>query len=108
MAKISAYLISCSSDAGLDTRKLYIWGQIGKISWLPESYAEAKKRVMMCQEQNKCAVCDYEIHKVTRDRTKRTYLQLSRYTSGDALELSKCTTEDILEGKDYEQIPPRA
>ena len=83
MAKLSTFVISCSADGRVDTRKLFIWGQIGNLNWLPETQSEAKKRIIMCQKQNNCSVCDCEIHQVMLERTKKTYLQLSRCPNGE-------------------------
>ena len=70
----------------------------------------------MCQKQNKCTICDAEIHEVSIVRKKKTYLQISRYknikaieslqsTSENAPELSRFKSGDVLQGRDYEQMP---
>ena len=78
MAKIKCYVISCSSDVNLDTRKLYISGGTGHAHWLPETVGEAKKRILQCKKINPCNFCDAEIHEVIINRTKETTRQLLR------------------------------
>lgn len=77
-AKIHCYVISCSSDSMLDTRKLFIWGEMGMARWLPETMAEAKKRILQCQKESKCESCDAEIHRVVIERTEKTKRQKYR------------------------------
>lgn len=72
MAKIKCYVISCSSDADLDARKLYVWGGIKHAQWLPETIGEAKKRIVQCKKDNRCYFCDAEIHEIIINRTKET------------------------------------
>lgn len=75
MTKIKAFAISCSSDGEVHASRLFIWGQLGSKSWLPTTKSEAKKRVVMCQHENKCKMCDYEIHPIEIERTAQTHLQ---------------------------------
>lgn len=72
MAQIKCFAISCSSDAEVDARKLYVWGAIKFARWLPESVGEAKKRIKRCQQEHKCVPCDAEIHKIVIERTEKT------------------------------------
>jgi len=77
MAKIKCHAVSCSSDIDMDTRKLYIWGGMEHARWLPETVGEAKKRIMHCRnKENKCIVCDAQIHEVIITRTEKTRKQL--------------------------------
>jgi len=78
MAKINAIIISCSSDAELDARRLFLWGAGKYAKWLPDSIHEAKKRIIQCRIEHKCACCDAEIHKVEIERTKLTNKQQLR------------------------------
>jgi len=78
MAKISAIIISCSSDADLDSRRLFLWGAGKYAKWLPDSMSEAKKRVIQCKRECGCDYCDAEIHKIELDRTKLTKKQSLR------------------------------
>ena len=74
MAKIKAYVISCSGDAiDLDIRNLFVWGGYGYATWLPKIKVEIMKRLEMCRRENKCAFCDAEIHKIIIERTKLTF-----------------------------------
>ena len=75
MTKIKCFAISCSSDGEVNAARLFIWGQLGSRSWLPTTISEAKKRVIMCQHENKCKMCDYEIHLIAIERTAQTLLQ---------------------------------
>lgn len=76
MAKIKCYAISCSSDAEIDTRKLYVWGGMKYAQWLPEGVGEAKKRISQCRKENKCEICDAEIHEIIIERTQKTKKQI--------------------------------
>jgi hypothetical protein len=76
MSKIKCFAISCSSDAEIDVRKLYVWGGIRSARWLPETRSEAKKRIEVCRKEHGCEVCDAQIHAVTIARTKKTKRQL--------------------------------
>ena len=78
-SKIKVYAISCSSDGEVNVRNLFVWGQFGNRSWLPTTQTEAKKRVIMCQKENHCDYCDYQIHEIEIDRTVPT---LSQYLRG--------------------------
>lgn len=72
MPKIKFFVISCSSDAlDIDARRLYVWGELDFIRWLPQTEAEAKKRIAECQKKKRCEVCDAEIHNCTITRTKK-------------------------------------
>ena len=73
MAKIKAYVISCSSDGDVDVDQLFIWGEIGQYRSLSETRHDAKKRMLICRKQMKCNVCDAEIHEIEIERTARTY-----------------------------------
>jgi hypothetical protein len=75
MSLIKTYAISCSSDVELDVRKLYVWGGLKSARFLPDSLAEAKRRVKKCQAENKCQNCDAEIHEIKLERTKKTLKQ---------------------------------
>lgn len=75
MAKVICYPITCSSDAETDIRRLYVWGEWESAKWLPTSREEAKRRIAMCKEKNKCQHCDAQIHKVVIERTKKTLMQ---------------------------------
>jgi len=75
MSKIQCFAISCSSDGEVHIARLFVWGQLGHRSWLPTTKSEAKKRVIMCQKENGCKMCDYEIHPITLERTAKTLLQ---------------------------------
>lgn len=79
MAKIKTCVITCSSDGELDVRKLLVWGQIGRINSLPENRHEANRRILGCQKEYRCEICDAEIHKIVIERTKITKLQLVAY-----------------------------
>ena len=75
MRKIKCYVISCSSGGEVHASRLFIWGQLGSSGWLPTTQGEARKRVVKCQKENKCKLCDHEIHLVTMERTVQTLLQ---------------------------------
>ena len=76
MPIIKIYVISCSCDVELDVRKLYVWGGLKSARFLPDNRAEAKRRVKKCQVENKCQICDAEIHEIRLERTKKTLKQL--------------------------------
>lgn len=75
MPFIKTFVISCSSDVPLDIRKLYVWGSIKYARFLPETKREAMYRLKKCQQDNKCLICDAEIHEIKIKRTKKTLLQ---------------------------------
>jgi len=75
MAKIKCFVISCSSDAELDARKLYVWGGYKHIRWLPETAGEAKKQIIECKKEYKCEICDAQIHPLELERTRLTNKQ---------------------------------
>ena len=72
---IKRFAISCSSDADLDARRLFVWGAIRRTRWLPESRMEARRRILECQQQYQCERCDAEVHCVSIDRRKATNKQ---------------------------------
>ena len=76
MAKINCYLISCSSDAELDARRLFVWGGFGNVNWCAETKKEAQKQIMACIKKNKCLNCDSEIHQIDIERTYPTNKQM--------------------------------
>ena len=76
MAKIKAYVISCSSDGEMDSRKLFVWGEMGAARWLPETESEANKRILICQKETKCKICDAEVHEIELKRTTETKMIL--------------------------------
>ena len=76
MARIKCFAISCSSDADLDARRLYVWGELKHAHWLPETKMEAKRRIKQCKKENKCSLCDAEIHEIEIQRNKDTKLKL--------------------------------
>jgi len=75
MAKIKRYLISCSSDAELNVRRLYVWGGYNHIRWCAETMAEAQRHIASCQREYGCINCDPQVHTVDLTRTKETNKQ---------------------------------
>lgn len=73
MPKIICYAISCSAEGMMDVRKLYVWGEWGNSKSLPLTRSEANKRIKACQKRHKCLFCDAEVHKITVERTKKTF-----------------------------------
>lgn len=71
MAKIKAYVISCSSDGDVDVRRLFVWGD-GDARSLPMRRAEAERRIIICRKNMQCHVCDAEIHEICIKRTLST------------------------------------
>ena len=69
------FAISCSSDAELDARRLFVWGGIRHTRWLPESLVEARRRILECRKEYKCERCDAEVHGISIDRTRTTNKQ---------------------------------
>jgi len=51
---------------------------MGLARWLPETMAEAKKRVMQCKKENNCDFCDAEIHEIIINRHIKTKKQSLR------------------------------
>jgi len=94
MAKLKAYVISCSGDAiDLDARNLFVWGSFGRATWLPGTKAEMKKRLEMCRRENQCANCDAEIHEVVIERTKLILRQIEiRGESAEKIMCCRCKT----------------
>ncbi len=72
IALIKRCVISCSSDAWIDARGLYVWGSTKHVRFLPNDVREAKKRIAECQAEYQCVFCDAEIHKIVIKRTKET------------------------------------
>jgi len=75
MAKIKCYMVSCSSDAEMDARKLYVWGGYERIRWCAETRRETQKQVLACQREYECVNCDAEIHMIELERTVETNKQ---------------------------------
>ena len=75
MAKIKCYVISCSSDAELDARRLFVWGGYERVRWCAETKKEAEKQILACQKEYKCLNCDPEIHLLELERTAETNKQ---------------------------------
>lgn len=75
ITKIKSYVISCSSDADLDVRRLYVWGEMGLAKWLPDTIKEANRRIRLCQKENGCDHCDAQVHEVVINRTRPTKKQ---------------------------------
>jgi len=63
MASLKFFVISCSADCQkLDSRNLYVWGEMGAARWLPDSVREAKRRIEQCKIKTGCKQCDAEVH----------------------------------------------
>jgi len=77
ISKIITYVVSCSSELELDARRLYVWGGIKAARYNPENRREMERRIEICQAENKCQICDAEIHKITLKRTKKTFKHLT-------------------------------
>ena len=75
LGKVKFFVVSCSSDSRLDARSLYVWGEMGRARWLPETEREAGRRIRECRRLMKCAECDAQIHEVRVNRTKSTLLK---------------------------------
>jgi len=76
MPKIKFFIISCSSDQILDTRKLYVWGETETSKWMPETSREAERRIELCHKKMQCQICDAEIHRAEIVRMKETCLRM--------------------------------
>jgi len=76
MAKITAYVVSCSNDSDLNITRLYLWGEFPPATWLPITEKEAKRRIKKCKEYNKCEICDAQIHEIKIKRTDIIYKNL--------------------------------
>ena len=71
MANLKFYVISCSSDCQkLDSRNLYVWGEMGSARWLPDSVREANRRIAQCKIKTGCKRCDAEVHYTSVQRKK--------------------------------------
>ena len=77
MSILKCFAISCSSDIVLGAKSLYVWGSIRSARWLPESIAEARKRIRHCKNETGCSCCDAEIHEITIKRSLMTNRQLT-------------------------------
>jgi len=76
MPKIICYAVSCSAMGDIDIRKLYVWGEWRHNTWLPKTEREARERIKLCKEKHYCEYCDAEIHKITIERTEKTFKQI--------------------------------